>query len=157
MASFYGNCYDPEHTAELLKELVAAMPRGGLWAVAGDFNLRAADVQTVLAEAPVVVVAPDEHTCFPSLGEPSCLDFFVVSPALANVLGRCRVVRGVELATHRPVILEVVLRKGPPLTRWIRPKAQEYEKVYGPRICTPWTSELLERMDQQQWRRPVVG
>ena len=93
----------------------------------------------------------------PPLGEPSCLDFFVVSPALADVLGRCRVVRGVELATHRPVILEVVLRKGLPLMRFIRPKAQEYEKVYGPRICTPWTSELLERMDQQQWRRPVVG
>ena len=122
------------------------MPREGLWAIGGDFNIPAADCRLELEGAPAVVVEPGggEATCFPTLGSPSVLDYFVVSPAACRLLSGCKVLHGVQLATHRPVVLELRLANVPWLTRWVRTAAPVLSGVvYGPKVQTEAQGELF--------------
>ena len=39
------------------------------------------------------VIRPDEPTCYPSVGEPSILDFFLVGKGIAGLVTSCTVLK----------------------------------------------------------------
>ena len=71
----------------MLLDVIHGMDLGALWVIAGDFNLPVALVRDHVEGTGAVVVDPGEATCLPTVGEPSVLDYFVVSPAAACLLG----------------------------------------------------------------------
>ena len=105
------------------------------------------------------VIRPGAATCFASSGDPSELDFFLVSPALRQLVVGCRAYEGTSLATHLPFVLHVAVGGTvEPLTRWIRPKCPD-QAVLG-RICGPVQlvqDELAVILGGPEWGGVVGG
>ena len=80
-----------QRTREPLPELVGELSGAELWVIGGDFNLTPEECRAAVAGSPAITVAPGRPTCFPSLGAPSVLDFFVVSPGVERLLCGCAV------------------------------------------------------------------
>ena len=108
LMSFYGVTGDASRTAELLCRAISSLPNGALWVIGGDFNVSPAVCRGMVAGSPAVVISPSGDTCFPSVGAPSVLDFFLVSPAAERLIDGCWAIKGAGIKTHRPVALAAV-------------------------------------------------
>ena len=152
MVSVYGDCRS--------EDVTGFVEPGDLWAICGDFNVGAADMVRWLGGKGVLeVMRPGTATCFSSGGEPTELDYFLVSPALRQLVVGCRAYEGTSLATHLPVVLHVAVGGNlQPLTKWIRPKCPGKE-LLG-RICGPIElvqDELAALLSGPEWSGTVGG
>ena len=136
MWSIYGSDRDSAITAQLVEDIVKASPADTPLLLGGDFNVQPAVAAEWLAAYPGLhVVRPLVPTCR-SGGAESVIDFFVVSTALMHLLGPVDVLPS-AVATHSIVRLPLRVAGGQKIEEWIRPKAPETVKAFGPELHTP--------------------
>ena len=160
VVSVYGDCRSQDATLAIVELCMGLVEPGDLWVIGGDFNIEASDmVRWLGGRGALEVIRPGTATCFSSGGDPTELDFFLVSPALRQLVVGCRAYEGTSLATHLPVVLHVAVGGTlQPLTRWIRPKCPG-QAVLG-RICGPVElvqDGLAALLDGPEWGGIVGG
>ena len=160
VVSVYGDCRSQDATLAIVEMCMGFVEPGDLWVICGDFNVEASDMVRWLGGRGVFeVMRPGTATCFSSGGDPTELDYFLVSPALRQLVVGCRAYEGTSLATHLPVVLHVAVGGTlQPLTRWIRPKCPGQEMLG--RICGPIEmvqDELVALLSGPEWGGTVGG
>ena len=123
-----------------------------LWLPGGDFNIPLQDMKQWFAAMGLAgrIAASGADTCF-TFGTSSKLDYYLLSPRLAQVAGQISTKTGTTLATHHPVDLELHLGcKDFYIDMLVRPPRPAHRPVFGPHMQeggllweTKWTAAWL--------------
>ena len=160
VASVYGDVYSRAVTERLLEGLLAEVGDQELWVIAGDFNMTPQEMVEFLGErSRLDVVYPKGYTCYPSNGDPSCIDYFLVSPMVRRLVTGCHTLEGTSIATHRPVVLDVkVDGVVEALTKWCRsapPPQEGLRRIVGP--IREVGDVIGRRLEEAQWEAVFAG
>ena len=66
------------------------------------------------------VIVPDGPTCYPSIGDPSLLDLFLMGACIAALNPKCTRLEDTAIPAHRPIVLSFALTGTQDMVRTIR-------------------------------------
>ena len=120
-------------TRQLLMDVVTSSSPEAPLVIGGDFAASPSQVAGWLEDYPQLeVVSTGVPTCHVG-GHSSELDFFVVGRSLLHLFKGVAVVES-AVATHAAVTLRIETEGAAPLLEWVRPKAPDVRRVFGPQL-----------------------